>query len=278
MNKNSIKNYDETLNGRMLIRLAQEERKRLKDIIDNATACMNHLPAGQVEVKRNNKSLQFYYKEDSGVKNGVYMPVSKRDTAYGIIQRRYLERVKRQAEIQMHVLDKMLEKYDPEVLKKAFLSESPARQGIINPIVMPDQMYAELWQQIRYERKGFADDAPVHYTEKNERVRSKSEVIIANALLHAGIPYHYEKPLKIDGQIIRPDFTILRLTDRKVMYWEHLGKMDDRDYANDAIWRIREYEKIGIYPGDNLIITAETYKMQLNLGTIHHAIDHYIKC
>ncbi len=39
-------------------------------------------------------------------------------------------------------------------------------------------------------------------------VRSKSEVIIANALAAKGVDYAYERPLTIDGVTKYPDFTI----------------------------------------------------------------------
>ena len=59
----------------------------------------------------------------------------------------------------------------------------------MKPIDVPDELFAAEWQSFEYERKGFADNLQEHYTRKNERVRSKSEVLIADALYAAGIPY-----------------------------------------------------------------------------------------
>lgn len=75
--------------------------------------------------------------------------------------------------------------------------------------------------------------------EKGERVRSKSEVIIADMLNRKGISYRYEYPvyLKNVGQIY-PDFTVLDAIRRREIYWEHLGMMDDPDYAEMAILRV----------------------------------------
>src|SRR3546814_13492106 len=61
-------------------------------------------------------------------------------------------------------------------------------------------------------------------------VRSKSEVIIANLLHQAGIPFTYEEPLYAeDGSFFLPDFT-LRVGGEKY-FWEHWGMMSDEGYS-----------------------------------------------
>lgn len=260
-----------------LAKLAEMERDRLRSIAKTSENAVKQLPAGYVEVKKVNNNLQFYCRKDPKMKNGVYMPAADRERAYGIIQRRYLERIHRTANEQLKVLNRFLDKYDPNALAGVFLKETPGRQTIIEPLVLPDDIYASNWQAETFEHKGFADNATAHYTDKKERVRSKSEVIIANALHRAGIPYHYEKPLVVKNHVFHPDFTVLRISDRKEMFWEHLGMMDDKEYANSVIWKIREYEENGIYPGDRLIITAETYRLPFNLSIINRTINHYLK-
>ena len=67
---------------------------------------------------------------------------------------------------------------------------------------------------------------------------------------------------------IHPDFTILRRSDRKEVYWEHLGMMDDPEYAANALMRIDLYERNGIFPGDRLILTHETGRQPLRTRLI----------
>ncbi len=112
------------------------------------------------------------------------------------------------------------------------------------------------------------------FTGKMEPVRLKSELNIANALAVKGIPYKYECPLILkNGTRIHPDFTVLNVKERKQIYWEHRGMMDDKDYATRSVLRIKTYMKNGIVIGDQLIITEET---SLNpLGT--NEIDAIIK-
>ena len=70
---------------------------------------------------------------------------------------------------------------------------------------------------------------------------------------------------------------MLRLSDRKEIYWEHLGMMDDKEYSSNALRKILTYEEYGIFPGDRLIITSETYKLPFNLTIINRTIDHFLK-
>ena len=85
---------------------------------------------------------------------------------------------------------------------------------------------------------------PFYDTKRKERVRSKSELNIANMLDSYGVPYKYECPLKLkDGKVIYPDFTVINVKSRKVIYWEHRGMMDDKNYANMAVSRIKQMRK-----------------------------------
>ena len=84
-------------------------------------------------------------------------------------------------------------------------------------------------------------------------LRSKSEVIIANLLHERGIPFRYELPLSApDGTLRLPDFTIA--VRGRTYYWEHLGLLDQSQYA-DA-WKQKKawYDKW--FPGQ-LLTTEE---------------------
>ncbi len=104
------------------------------------------------------------------------------------------------------------------------------------------------------------------------RVRSKSEVIIADILDETGIPFLYEKPLKIKSGVTHPDFTMLDISKRREIYWEHFGMMDDIDYRNNAFLKIKNYEASGLYQHDSMIWTFETSKYPINTKEIRRMI------
>ena len=119
---------------------------------------------------------------------------------------------------------------------------------------------------------------PVYLTDRGERVRSKSELNIANMLNKMNVPYKYECPIRLsNGKIIHPDFTVLDVKKRREIYWEHRGMMDDRMYLKHAIERVKEYGKSGIYVGDNLLLTEETSTLPLGTNEIERLIRHFFK-
>ena len=152
------------------------------------------------------------------------------------------------------------------------------RKMYITPIVLPQDEFVLNWMKQDYTRKGFSDDYPEYYTDNGERVRSKSEILIANALKKYGVPYRYEAPLYLEGLgIIHPDFTVLNARERKEYYWEHLGKMDDSEYVEQALHRIDVYQKNNMFLGDKLILSYETYKYPINSKNIDKLINHYFR-
>jgi AAA domain/UvrD-like helicase C-terminal domain len=108
-----------------------------------------------------------------------------------------------------------------------------------------------------------ASDVPyathlVHRARNGEMVRSKSELVIANHLVGASIPYTYERPL--DGTFtvgrLRPDFSFI--TDAgDVIVWEHLGMLSRDDYRRGWEWKKAWYESNGYRLGETLFITED---------------------
>jgi hypothetical protein len=88
-------------------------------------------------------------------------------------------------------------------------------------------------------------------------MRTKSEVNIAGRLGHFGIENVYEKPIEINGVVYRPDFTIKRPRDGKIIYWEHAGLMEDPKYRQRHEKKMIVYEDYGIVPWSNLIVTYD---------------------
>ena len=81
----------------------------------------------------------------------------------------------------------------------------------------------------------------IYATSKGDKVRSKSEVIIANLLYAHNVDYEYEKKLYyVADKWIEPDFTI-KTRDGKEIFWEHLGMIGVESY--DKRWK----EKLEIY-------------------------------
>ena len=138
--------------------------------------------------------------------------------------------------------------------------------------VFPDDQGAHK-PQITKVGDTFFDEKLIHKTARGELVRSKSEVIIADALFHNGLDYQYEPELVLEGRVKRPDFKIIDADTGEVWYWEHCGMMSDTRYAKR--WHDKEkfYAKNGIERGKNLIVTEEF----AGEGLDSHQINEMIK-
>ena len=256
----------------ILIRELQEQRKKLSLYIRKAEARLQKAPEGTVRIVKYKKGYQYYLRTNPADTIGVYIPVSERSKAIELIQKGYDSKIVKAAKKQQMIIDRFLKGYDPDCLKKVYSSLSEARKKDIAVIEKSDRDYIREWQSVEYTSKPFAEGIPEHYTCKGERVRSKSEVMIADALSRAKVPYRYESELNLHGIVIHPDFTILRIEDRKEIYWEHLGMMDDPDYCYNALQRLRLYEENGLYPGIDVIVTMETTRLPINQAVIKKMI------
>lgn len=100
-------------------------------------------------------------------------------------------------------------------------------------------------------------------------MRSKSEVIIANMLLGAGIPFVYEAPLFINDKMVLPDFRILSLIDLKTeIIIEHQGMVFTDEYADKFIRSLRLYLQSDWIPNRNLFFTYDNAKEILDLNQV----------
>ena len=156
-------------------------------------------------------------------------------------------------------------------------------------MTLTEEQYTQQWKGVSWIGRPFAPDTPVHRTANGERVRSKSEIIIADTLLRHGIPYRYEFPLtlhcsaddndfsSLDGTVtLHPDFLCLNTRTRTEFFWEHFGLMDDPDYSKNAAGKLRLYIENGILPGRNLIITMETQREPLSTRSLEKLIEGFL--
>ena len=206
-----------------------------------------------------------------------YIRKEQQELVKNLAQKDYDQKLLKILENRIKAARKMRDVYmqaDPEEVYEKCHSE---RRKLILPQFISDEEYAAKWQDVSYKGKEFAEGIAEIYTVKGERVRSKSEKIIADLFERKNIPYRYEYPLKLaDNRTIYPDFTVLNKRTRKVFYWEHLGMMDDVDYAENAVKRIQSMEASGIVPGKNLLITAETKHNPISIKSVNILVQEYL--
>ncbi|WP_034442166.1 hypothetical protein [Butyrivibrio sp. AE2032] len=262
-----------------MIKNIREELLIRREVLSNSTVAaekkIRKLPDGRVKVKRQGKYVYFYITEEN--RKERIAKKSDQEILEKLLQKNYLEQVLEVSKKEIAVLDLVLKKYPILVAEEIYGSLDDDRKKYIKPIVPTDEQFIERWQNEPYTPKPISDDVPKYKTKRGEWVRSKSEALIADRLFAAGIPYKYECPLtfKVDDRLvtIHPDFTILRVSDRKILYLEHCGKMGDPEYVEEMVNRVNDYIKGGIYQGDRLFFTFETSKTPLDLEVLDKMIE-----
>lgn len=234
--------------------------------------------SGHLRITRAGNTYR-YYQLQHGEKNGIYLPVGERATIEALAQKGYNEKALAAAGNEAEYLKKFISGYPLKQFEAVYPSLSDQRQSLINPVWLTDEQFMQQWLSQPYKRLGFSEnDTTQFYTDKGERVRSKSEIMIANSLDKAGIPYKIEVPYYLNGYgWVSPDFTILLIRQRILKIWEHHGMMDDCDYVNkNFLGKNNAYIANGYYPGINLIQTFETQQYPLSTKIINEIIKKYL--
>jgi archaellum component FlaC len=107
----------------------------------------------------------------------------------------------------------------------------------------------------------FRPEGLIHRTMRGEKVRSKSEAIIANILFGMGLDYRYEYPIEgtIASGVRRPDFVFFNKAGSPII-WEHLGMLDNAEYAERWKQKLNWYEENGFVENVSLYVTVDHYK------------------
>ena len=263
-----------------LKRMLLEEQKRLEQIIQTTKASLKDAPEGTLRVSKHRKYTQYYHRTDENKQiqnNGKYIKKNEQELVWKLAQKAYDEKVLTSAEKRLIQIQKITEDYEDDEIENIYRTEHMERQKFIRPVVKTWEEKYQEWAAEVYQGLEFKEDVPLILTERGERVRSKSEKIMADYFYRNGIFYKYERPLLLKGfGIVYPDFTFLSPKSGEEIYWEHNGRMDDPAYARKAVNKILLYENNQIYVGEKLILTYETEQTVLNTRTIESMVERYL--
>ena len=113
------------------------------------------------------------------------------------------------------------------------------------------------WASEPYPKLDYRPGDLRHTTSFGLKVRSKSELLIAEALHRHGLQFRYEQVYTVDKYTVSAVFSIMR-ADGKLFIWEHEGLMGQRQYAQRQRRKAEIFEMLGFCPWDNMIITYDT--------------------
>ena len=233
-------------------------------------------PEGSLRVSKTHGTCQFYNKTEL-YQPGKYIPRKDRPLAVRLAQKDYDKKLLEALTSQEKAIEKFIKDYDPDAEVQVYEKLSAPRKELVTPEFLSDEEFIRQFLSEPYTRLGFKDTDPEFYTDNGERVRSKSEILIANALLRNKVPYLCEFPVYDNGVIFAaPDFKCLNVRLRKIFYWEHLGKLGDQDYVNRNANKFEKYTLSKDFDESSLILTFETENHPLNTKVIEEKIRRYL--
>ena len=269
-----------------LVQAATNRCLELKALLARIPQAAKQMSGPKLRVAMNHGHPQYYISSDArgsarsngDPANGHYVPKAEIQKVKALAQRDYNSDAAAVLKKAIGAIERFLVEFHPGALDKAFTKLHPGRRMLVTPLREPDADFIASWQRLPYTGKGFEINAPEFTTSKGERVRSKSEIIIADALSRAGIPYRYEYPTSVKGWgTLYPDFTCLDIRTREEIIWEHFGLMHDRDYVEKAVQKIAHYAASGYTLGKNFIATFETNASPLSVKQVQEYINTLFK-
>ena len=254
-----------------LISLRDGLSDRLSDLNDE----LNILPEGSLYVYQKNGRYHYCQRFPKGgnrKKEHRVAVTNDSDTVLALVRKRFVKIAVKNIQNDILELDRVIVNYSPvseQHVMRSFCEKYPElEKGIYYGGSDP-----ELWTA-GYVQPAFYEEGYKSISAKGENLRSGGEMYITSRLDHFGIPYRYEDDTGIPDLSYAPDLKILRPRDRKIIYWEHFGKVNDYAYVLDNIGKIKDYISYGIKPWDNLIMTFNNEKG----GYDGKLIDALIEC
>lgn len=256
-----------------------EAKDELNALIEKLSVLEKTEPEGELSIRTIRNATSFYCRADSKDKTGTYLNKENRDLIKSLAQKRYNHKLRDVAQADAERILKCIEIMKDTSKSPDSVIESMPEQirPFINQNVLADENDIRTWIGYGRGEENPRKSEKEITTANGEKVKSKSEVIIADRLKLYGVPYSYE--MKFDDTwkySDYPDFTCLNKRTGKTYYWEHCGRFDDPKYSENLMIRIIRYASHEIYLGSELIITMETSRYPLHTPYVDKMIERYL--
>lgn len=259
----------------------RKEISTLKQNLIKIDRAIDSAPSGTLRLSpgKNDKTY-FYIQHADGQGNTQYEYLSTRDRRKiaALAQKNYYKKLRNVIVEECDRLEVFLKSYDPDAKHRVYSLLSPARQELVRPMYVSVDDTVNKWRSEHYLRYTDHPEQLRYVTDRGDRVRNSSDAALAN-LFHSHrhrLLYRYEAALSEQGgRACFPTFTLLRLADGQKYYWEHVILNGGPQRMDEFIQKLSVYYRLGIYPGENLIVTFESPGMPLDLHNVRLLLRHY---
>lgn len=254
--------------------------------VEYAQSRLKEAPEGTLRIRNKDGNLRYLQRMTNADTNGKYLGKDSEGTIRGLEEKAYCIELEKVAAKEVQTLEK-IRKLIAELpdYGAVFLSIPQEKRHLIEPFEAPIRRLndREVKDLLRVcGPKKFVKPDKCYVTRGGDRVRSKSELIIADKLNEQGIPYYYEMPKLLYDERVgyftwHPDFKVINRRTGQQYYWEHFGMLDSEDYCADSQVKLEIYANNGYFIGKNLIITTESSKHMLNTAYLDKVIEEFLK-
>lgn len=247
----------------------ESQLQQNKLLLAKVKKSLKNAPEGSLRTTHNKGTVQYFHLMNPGENTGKYIRKKNTSLIHKLAQKDYDLKMMSALMCNQKTYQSIISAYNIIDLHDVYAKLSPERRILVDSYTESDEQFTKAWKSVEYVGREMSSNVEWLETDNGELVRSKSEKMIADKLVQLKIPYRYEYPLYLKGfGTVHPDFTILDVKKRKEYIWEHFGMMDDEEYLESAIRKIRSYEKNGYYLGDKLILTFETRLMPIDMKSV----------
>ena len=252
-------------------------KQELMNAITVAEKIIATAPVGRLRVAKTTRGAHFFHVTSPNDICGKYISLSDTNLISQLANKNYAEHLLKKANAELNDINGFLKKKSFGKAEEVYTEVNHFRKSYVSPILMTDDEYLTWWRKESYSINPYRQENKIYETARHEFVRSKSEMDIANLLDQMGIPYRYEAELILhNGGVRYPDFTLLKIKTREIIYYEHFGLLDDSGYRRENLQKIGEYNQNGIILGKNLIFTFEAQGSPLNLNSVRRMLSEII--
>ena len=275
--------------------LIHEAKEILKDLrnmkqrMDRQLASLDSYDAWKLKRNSAKQSKHCYYDAIlPGSKKGSYLGNESNETVLNVKRYRYAKKAVEIIETDIEVLEHLIRSYvspDYSIIN----SRLPATYRTDLTADDSDESFSAAlppeaikWMHaLRKEKEQYPPYKPEQLKYEaldGTKMRSLGEVIIANFLLMAGIPFVYEVPMKINGELVLPDFRILSLIDLKtIITIEHQGMIFTEEYPLKYIRSLRLYLQSDLVINQDLFFTFSDKKGRFDIRQLTSIIRQFVK-
>ena len=255
-----------------LLPLISKELESLDSRISDLKDQISNLPDGHLSILKNGTYIRFA-KYHKGVRS--YIPKNDHQLIGQFVRKKYLSALLEDSIQEQKSLHAYLDNYQNYSSHVSRILDDPITHNVLRDYLTPLSDELKEWANAPFDSNPYCPEQLRHTCLSGNKVRSKSEVFIDQALFLHRVPYRYESALQLDSGTIYPDFTVRHPKTGRIYYWEHFGMMDHPEYARKAFQKMQVYNANGILPSDQLIMTFENQENPLSIEQVEDVIDHY---